>query len=49
LKPAPYNKLRGSDEQLRLAQEASGLGVWDWDTRMDRAVWSDQHFSDLWL
>jgi PAS domain S-box-containing protein len=36
--------LRDSEEQLRLAQEASGLGVWDWDTRMDRAVWSDQHF-----
>src|SRR3984885_13887315 len=26
--------LRDSEEQLRLAQEASGLGVWDWDTRM---------------
>jgi PAS domain S-box-containing protein len=36
--------LRDSEEQLRLAQEASGLGVWDWDTRMDRTVWSDQHF-----
>lgn len=36
--------LRGSEEQLRLAQEASGLGVWDWATRIDRALWSDQHF-----
>src|SRR6202051_3546021 len=25
--------LRDSEEQLRLAQEASGVGVWDWDTR----------------
>jgi PAS domain S-box-containing protein len=36
--------LRESEEQLRLAQEASGLGVWDWDPRTDRAVWSDQNF-----
>jgi PAS domain S-box-containing protein len=36
--------LRSSEEQLRLAQEASGLGVWDWATRVDRALWSDQHF-----
>jgi len=36
--------LRNSEEQLRLAQEASGLGVWDWDPRIDRAAWSDQHF-----
>ncbi|WP_158748991.1 PAS domain S-box protein [Acidobacterium sp. S8] len=36
--------LRNSEGQLRLAQEASGLGVWDWNPRMDIAVWSDQHF-----
>jgi PAS domain S-box-containing protein len=36
--------LRKSEEQLRLAQEASGLGVWDWDPRTDGAVWSDQNF-----
>ena len=36
--------LRGSQEQFRLAQEASILGVWDWDPRMDRAIWSDQQF-----
>jgi PAS domain S-box-containing protein len=36
--------LRSSEEQLRLAQEASGLGVWDWATRVDRALWSDQHY-----
>ncbi|AXC14535.1 Circadian input kinase A [Acidisarcina polymorpha] len=36
--------LRKSEEQLRLAQQASGLGLWDWDPRTDRAVWSDQTF-----
>src|ERR1700761_5285035 len=36
--------LKDSEEQLRLAQEASGLGVWDWDPRADKMVWSAQHF-----
>jgi PAS domain S-box-containing protein len=36
--------LKDSEEQLRFAQEASGLGVWDLDTRADQAVWSAQHF-----
>jgi PAS domain S-box-containing protein len=36
--------LKDSEEQLRLAQEASGLGVWDLDPRTDRVVWSAQHF-----
>lgn len=36
--------LRDSEEQLRLAQEASGVGVWDWDTRSNRVEWSDQNF-----
>lgn len=36
--------LKDSEEQLRLAQEASGVGVWDWDTRSNRVEWSDQNF-----
>jgi PAS domain S-box-containing protein len=36
--------LRDSEEQLRLAQDASGLGVWDWDPHADKVVWSAQHF-----
>ncbi|MGZ6075500.1 MAG: PAS domain S-box protein, partial [Isosphaeraceae bacterium] len=36
--------LRDSEEQLRLAQDASGVGMWDWDTRSDRVEWSDQTF-----
>lgn len=35
--------LRGSEEQLRIAQEASGSGAWDWDPRSDLATWSDRH------
>ena len=41
---ATEQNLRDSEEQLRLAQEASGVGVWDWDTRSDRVEWSDQTF-----
>ena len=37
-------ELRDSEERLRLAQEASGIGVWDWDTRSNRLQWSDQTF-----
>jgi PAS domain S-box-containing protein len=36
--------LKDSEEQLRLAQEAAGLGVWDWDPRADKIVWSAQQF-----
>lgn len=35
--------LRGSEEQLRMAQEASGSGAWDWDPQSDLATWSDRH------
>ena len=41
---AVEQNLRDSEEQLRLAQEASGVGVWDWDTRADRVEWSDQTY-----
>ena len=36
--------LRASEEQLRLALEASGLGLWDWDLRTDEVTWSAQSF-----
>jgi PAS domain S-box-containing protein len=36
--------LKNSEEQLRLAQEAAELGVWDWDPRADKIAWSPQHF-----
>ncbi|HEU0036799.1 MAG TPA: ATP-binding protein [Kofleriaceae bacterium] len=33
--------LRRSEEWLRLAVEAGGLGIWDWDIVNDRVSWSD--------
>jgi PAS domain S-box-containing protein len=30
--------LRASEERLRLAQETSGIGIWDWDLTTDRIV-----------
>jgi PAS domain S-box-containing protein len=35
--------LRESEEQLRLAQNASGSGMWDWNPHTDVATWSSQH------
>jgi two-component system cell cycle sensor histidine kinase/response regulator CckA len=30
------------DEALRMALEASGMGLWSWDTTSDRVIWDDQ-------
>ena len=35
--------LRESEEQLRLAQKASGSGVWDWNPRTGVVSWSEEH------
>ena len=34
--------LRASELRLRLAQDAAGLGVWDYDFTTGRSVWSEQ-------
>ena len=34
--------LRESEERFRLAGEATGLGVWDYDPRTDKREWSDR-------
>ena len=34
--------LRESEERFRLAAEATGLGVWDYDVTSDRREWSDR-------
>jgi diguanylate cyclase (GGDEF)-like protein/PAS domain S-box-containing protein len=34
--------LRESEERFRLATEAVGLGVWDYDMSLDRREWSDR-------
>jgi PAS domain S-box-containing protein len=31
--------LRESEERLRIAQETSGIGIWDWDLRRERIIW----------
>ncbi|MDB5372373.1 MAG: hypothetical protein JWP04_1015 [Belnapia sp.] len=36
--------LRASEERLRLAQEAAGLGIWERDLRDGSAVWSAEQF-----
>lgn len=33
--------LRKSEERLRLALDASRMGVWDWDLRQNQVQWSD--------
>lgn len=34
--------LRKSEERLRLAQQAGGVGIFDWDIRADRTYWFDE-------
>lgn len=41
--------LAESEERLRLALEAAGLGTWDWDLRTDRVVASPRHAASLGL
>lgn len=36
-------ELRRTEEQLKLAQKASGSGLWDWNPRSDVVTWSDEH------
>ena len=33
--------LRESQAKLRMAVDASGIGLWSWDTRTDHVVWED--------
>ena len=36
--------LRASEARLRLAAEAAGVGVWEWDLRTNRVHWNDEMF-----
>jgi PAS domain S-box-containing protein len=39
---AQTQRLRTSEERLRLALEASDTGLWDWDVRTDAVSWSPE-------
>ena len=39
--------LRDNEAHLRLAQEAAGIGTWDWDLRTGHIHWSSQMFTLL--
>jgi PAS domain S-box-containing protein len=32
--------LRESEKRLRIAQETSSIGIWDWDLKADRVIWT---------
>jgi len=34
--------LRASEERLRLATDASGIGIWDWDVQHNQVTWTDR-------
>src|SRR5271165_7037312 len=37
--------LRKSEERLRLAMEASGTGLWEWDLATDAVIWSPECYT----
>ena len=39
--------LRSSETRLKLAQEAAGIGVWDWDLRSHAVAWSSETYKLL--
>jgi PAS domain S-box-containing protein len=40
-------KLRDSEERLRLATEAAGLGVFEWNVQTDSTVWENQRMYEI--
>ena len=40
-------KLRDSEERLRLALRAAGLGVFEWNVQADRAVWENERMYQM--
>ncbi len=46
---ATEQALRRSEEHLRLAQEAGGIGTWEWDLETGHMIWSAQMFRVLGL
>ncbi len=48
-RPLSAEKLRAEEEHLRLAQEAGGIGTWEWDLATGTMKWSAQTFRNLGL
>jgi PAS domain S-box-containing protein len=46
---AAEKALIDSEERLRLALEAGGMGVWDWNRYADTVSWSKEHFTVMGL
>jgi PAS domain S-box-containing protein len=42
-------RLRISEERLRIALTAAEMGTWDWDIQSNHCVWNDQHYMMLGL
>src|SRR5262245_27205941 len=40
-------KLRETEERLRLASWISGLGIFEWDVQADRAVWENERMYEI--
>jgi PAS domain S-box-containing protein len=40
-------RLRASEERVRLATDAAGLGVWVWDTATDQLTWENERLHAL--
>lgn len=46
--PAQFQcRIAQSEQRFRLAQEAAGLGVWEWDIPADRVTWDEHCWSML--
>jgi PAS domain S-box-containing protein len=37
--------LRASEERLRIAADAGGIGIWDWNIAEDKITWSDRVYA----
>lgn len=40
---AAETRLRESEERLRLALQATGLGIWDWDVQRNQVTWAGEN------
>ena len=45
----PPDNIRAAEEHFRRAQEAGGIGTWEWDLATGRMIWSAQMFRNFGL